>query len=63
MKKNECFNLDRRKTELEKDIQAKDKEIQRLTALNQKLQQFNSQKDKGLDDTIRLEKLIETHNQ
>lgn len=34
MKKNECFNLDRRKLELEKDIQMKDREIQRLTALN-----------------------------
>jgi hypothetical protein len=54
MKKNDYFNLERRKVELEKDIQNKDNEIARLKDLNRKYQLHNSLKDQGLDDSINL---------
>lgn len=34
MKKNDCFNLERQKADLEKDVQAKEQEIKRLQGLN-----------------------------
>ena len=34
MKKNDCFNLERQKADLEKEVQAKDQEIKRLQGLN-----------------------------
>lgn len=52
MKKNDCFNLERRKAELEKELSNKDVAIQRLKSLNEKFRQYNSLRDQGLDDTI-----------
>ena len=34
MKKNDCFNLERAKADLEKEVQAKDQEIKRLQGIN-----------------------------
>ena len=62
MKKNDYFNLEKRKNELEKEIASKDNEILRLKELNRKYQLYNSINDKGLDDSINLGKLIYHHN-
>ncbi len=45
MKKNDYFNLEKRKIELEKEISSKDNEILRLKELNRKYQLYNSLKD------------------
>lgn len=63
MKKNDCFNLERRKHELETELQKKSQEILRLTALNEKYQRYNSMRDQGLDDTVTMQKLIDSHNE
>ena len=63
MKKNDCFNLERRKHELETELHKKGQEILRLNTLNEKYQRYNSMRDQGLDDTITMQKLIESHNE
>ena len=45
MKKNDYFNLEKRKNELEKEIACKDNEILRLKELNRKYQLYNSIND------------------
>jgi len=63
MKKNDFFNLERRKSEIEKEAQVKDKEIERLREINRKLKQQESQENNEFSKTYSVENLVKLHNQ